>query len=178
MRGAKPKLKNVIPMRKDEAEADALRRAAINRAVAIFRPRGLNADLRKEWNRVARFLADPTVDRLKARYVDVIIEYCRASVRLRELRAAFDDLAVATAVALKAENPHKDFVPDPLAAEIHVAKGRNGEQLKSHTHVAQINEAWRQWRSLVAMLGLSPTDERNLIMGQGDLFDEANSHLA
>lgn len=178
MRGAKPKLKNVIPMREDQAEADALRDQAIQRAVRLFRPRGLDAELRREWDRVARILADPTVDRLKARYVDVIVEYCRAMVRLRKLRAAFDELAGAAAAAFLREHPDAAIAPDPIAAEIHVTIGRNGEQLKSHPHVAQMNETWRQWRSLVAMLGLSPTDERNLIPGQGDLFDESERHFA
>ena len=30
---------------------------------------------------------------------------------------------------------------------------------------------------MVAMLGLSPADERNLIPGQGDLFDDAEKYF-
>jgi hypothetical protein len=52
----------------------------VPRAVRKLRPRGLDLELRQEWTRVARLLADPTVDRLKPRYVDVITEYCRGSV--------------------------------------------------------------------------------------------------
>lgn len=178
MRGAKPRLRNVVPLRGEQEEANTAREAAVKRAVRTFQPRGLNAEVRKEWNRVARILADPTVDRLKARYVDVILEYCRATVRLRNLRAAFDELAGAAAARFALDHPGGSVAPDPLSAEIHITAGRNGEQLKSHPHVAQMNETWRQWRSLVAMLGLSPTDERNLIPGQGDLFDESEQYFA
>lgn len=171
MRGAKPKSKNVIPMRGDHAQAASLRAQAVRRAVNGLRPRGLDDEMRKEWNRVAHILADPTVDRLKARYVDVIVEYCRATVRLRKIREAFDLIAHRAA-----EEDGKAV--DRLGAEIHVTAGRNGEQLKSHPHVGQMNETWRQWRSLVAMLGLSPTDERNLIPGQGDLFDESEQYFS
>lgn len=162
MRGAKPKLKNVIPMRPDDEEAARQRAAATKRAINALMP----ADLRKpvgdqamklkaEYVRVAKILADPTVDRLKARYLDTIVEYCRATCRLRFLRDAMPTLNL----------------------EIYRVKSRNGDQVKSHPYVAQLNETWRQWRSLVAMLGLSPTDERNLLPGQGDLFDESEKYF-
>ena len=155
MRGAKPKLKNVIPMRPDDVDAAKVRRTAIRRAINKLMPRNLPADIKDEYKRVAEILADPTVDRLKARYIDVIIEYCRATVRLRGFRDAMPTLNL----------------------EIYRVKSRNGDQVKSHPYVAQLNETWRQWRSLVAMLGLSPTDERNLLPGQGDLFDESEEYF-
>lgn len=157
MRGAKPKLKNVVPMRSaDDPQSGIAREQAIKSAIRQLMPRGLSKELQAEWRRVARILADPTVDRLKARYVDVICEYCRATVRLRTLR---------------------DAMPT-VAAEVYRVKSRNGDQIKSHPFVAQVNEQWRQWRSLVAMLGLSPTDERNLLPGQGDLFDESDAYFS
>lgn len=156
MRGAKPKLKNVVPMRPDDADAEKLRRKMIARAIRRLMPKGLTKDIEQEYKRVAAILADPAVDRLKARYIDTIIEYCRCTVRLRGLR---------------------DSMPT-LAHEIYRVKTRNGDQVKSHPHVAQVNESWRQWRSLVAMLGLSPTDERNLLPGQGDLFDENDQYFS
>jgi phage terminase small subunit len=65
-----------------------------------------------------------------------------------------------------------------LQAEIYrVEAGRNGTQIKTHPFVAQINESWRQWRCMIGMLGLSPADERNLIPGQGDLFDGAEKYF-
>lgn len=156
MRGRKPKPTNIIPMRADEAAADALRVRVVARAVTKLRPKNLNGELRKEWERVARLLAEPTVDRLKPRFVDVITEYCRSIIRLRTLRESMP----------------------AINQEIYrVEAGRNGTQIKQHPYVAQINETWRQWRSMVAMLGLSPADERNLIPGQGDLFDEADKYF-
>ncbi len=143
-------------MRAEAAAADEMRQAAIERAVKALQPKRLNKELKAEWRRVARILAEPTVDRLKARFVDTITEYCRATVRLRKLREAMPD----------------------LRNELYrVEQGRNGTQIKAHPFVAQVNETWRQWRSLVAMLGLSPTDERSLLPGQGDLFDEAEKYF-
>src|SRR5438045_4162095 len=98
MRGRKPKPDNVIPMRPDDPDGrEALREKQTKLAVAKLRPKGLNPEVRKEWNRVAHLLAEPTVDRLKPRFADVIIEYCRATVRLRNLRAAFEKVAKAAA---------------------------------------------------------------------------------
>lgn len=156
MRG-KPKLKNVIPMREAGDPTDAMQRErAINRAIRQLMPRGLSKELQAEWRRVARILADPSVDRLKARYADVILEYCRVIARLRGLRAAMPT----------------------LSAEVYKVDSRNGTQVKNHPFVGQVNEAWRQWRSLVNMLGLSPIDERNLLPGQGDLFDDADAYFS
>lgn len=151
MRGRKPKVDNVVPMRGDVTGAQA-----VERVIRRLQPAGLSKEVRAEWRRVARLLADPTVDRLKPRFVDVIVEYCRVLVRLRMLR---------------------DAMPTIDAETYRVENGRNGTQVRTHPHVAQINESWRQWRSLVAMLGLSPADERNMIPGQGDLFDDAERYF-
>lgn len=179
MRGAKPRLDNVTPMRGSPAAENE--RVMLDRAKAIakrLRPRGLNPAERTEWNRVAAMLADPRLDRLKPHFVDTVVEYCRACVRLRDLRAFFVDHEKAERLQREANTPmHTALgatvtVNHPLAAEIHVTNGRHGEQLKSHPHVAQMNETWRQWRSLMAELGLSPTAERNMMPGQGSLFDD------
>jgi len=172
MRGRKPKLHLVIPTcSEDGPTPETVRETVVAEAIRRLRPRGLPADVAKEWDRVARLLSDPVVDRLKPRFVDVIVEYCRATVRLRKLRAFFDDLAEK--MAAESKEP-----PNSIAAEIHETAGRNGEQLKCHPLTGQMNEAWRQWRALVQMLGLSPADERNMLPGQGDLFDESDRHLA
>lgn len=158
MRGRKPKLDNVVPMRADDPDGrDRAREQAVEQAIRKLQPKGLSAELKAEWRRVARLLADPTVDRLKPRFVDVILEYCRVIVRLRTLR---------------------DAMPKINMEIYRVEAGRNGTQVKTHPYVAQINESWRQWRSLVAMLGLSPADERNMLPGQGDLFDESEQYFA
>jgi P27 family predicted phage terminase small subunit len=151
MRGRKPKSDNVVPMRGEVSGA-----AAVDRIIRRLQPRGISKELRAEWRRVARILADPTVDRLKPRFVDTIAEYCVVTVRLRSLRAMMPTLQ------------HEIY---------RVENGRNGTQVRTHPYVAQVNESWRQWRNLVAMLGLSPADERNMIPGQGDLFDDAERYF-
>lgn len=156
MRGRKPTPSNVIPL--TGAKVVKLTPAQL---VKKLRPRGLSKDETKEWNRVALILADPTLDRLKPHFVDTIIEYCRAVIRLRELRQWFVDNTVT-------EGPGAG----PLSAEIYEVEGRNGVQIKSHPHVAQLNETWRQWRSLMMECGLSIASERNMIPGQGNLFDD------
>jgi len=179
MRGRKPNLQLVTPVTSDAGPTpEQEREVMISEAVRRMRPRGIDREVMREWNRVARMLADPTVDRLKPRFVDVIAEYCRATVRLRRLRAYFEEL-VEKAAMVAIEKPTEKVGPtSAIEAEIHTTEGRHGEQLKSHPLVAQINETWRQWRSMVAMLGLSPADERNLIPGQGDLFDESERYFA
>jgi phage terminase small subunit len=155
MRGRKPALRNVIPMRPDDVDAEKLRTKARRKLINSLKPKKLSAEVEAEYRRVAWILSDPTVDRLKPRFVDTVIEYCRCTVRLHNLRASMPS----------------------LAHEIYRVKTRNGDQVKSHPHVAQVNEEWRKWRSLVAMLGLSPTDERNLLPGQGDLFDDNDGYF-
>ncbi len=171
MKGRKPNIAKVIPMRPDGPAVAEAREQAIALQVARLRPRGMDAETRREWDRVAAMLAEPTVDRLKPRFVDTIYEYCIARVRLARIRGAFMEAAKAIAA--------KTGVPlNPLAAEIYqIESGRNGKQVKAHPHRAELHEAWREWRSLVAMLGLSPTDERNLLPGQGDLFDESDQYF-
>ena len=155
MRGAKPKLRNVVPMRPDDVDAAKLRRQAQQLRSRKLMPKALAPDLKAEFKRVAEILSEPSVDRRKPRFLDTIVEYCRCTVRLQSLRSSMPT----------------------LAHEIYRVKSRNGDQVKSHPYVGQVNEEWRKWRSLVAMLGLSPTDERNLLPGQGDLFDENDGYF-
>jgi len=143
-------------------------------------PKGVTKEERREWLRGATMLADPTLDRLKSHYVDAIVEYCRLTIRLRTIRKFFCDLQEMRRVEKQAATPAHSAIGEiqcehPLAAEIYEVEGRNGLQLKAHPHVAQLNETWRQWRSLLAILGLSPTDERNLLPGQGDLFNDPST---
>jgi P27 family predicted phage terminase small subunit len=170
MRGRRPTVGNVIPMRDEAAAAEANRKRAVRRLVSRLRPRGLDDDVKREWTRVATMLAAPTLDRLKPHYCDVIREYCVACVRIRQIREEFRKLAE------QASQQGREV--SPLQAETYRIKGRNGDQAKSHPLVAQLNECWREWRSLVAMLGLSPADERNMLPGQGDLFDESEREFA
>lgn len=157
MKGRKPDPGNVVPLHgAATAESEARRKEVAQRLAAELRPSGMSDAIAAEWDRIAPVLADPTLNRLKAQFVDVVLEYCRVVVRLRELRALFPG----------------------VGDETYEIEGRNGAQIKTRPEVAQINESWRQWRSLVAMLGLSPADARGLVEGQGDLFDDpANAYF-
>lgn len=167
MRGAKPKQSNVVPL-------TGSKRIAPKVMARQLRPRGLTKEEQKEWDRVATLLADPTVDRLKPHFVDSILEYCRATIRLRAFRTYFATNAVKlTEEEGVTENQVERVTGEPgLDAEMYVVHGRNGTQLKSHPFVAQMNEAWRQWRSLMMECGLSIASERNMVPGQGNLFDD------
>jgi P27 family predicted phage terminase small subunit len=112
-----------------------------------LKPSDLEGGVAEVWDRIVPHLS--FIGRLQPHYVDVLVEYCMAVARMKELRAV-----------LKAEG------------EVYESKGgRNGHQFKSRPELAQLNETFRQWRSLTAMLGLSPADERGLATSQGDLFD-------
>jgi P27 family predicted phage terminase small subunit len=179
MQGRKPKSSNVIPL---TGGAPRLSPAALARKLC---PRGLPKDERREFLRVAMLLAEPALDRLKPQYTDAILEYCRAALRLRAFRQFF--LSNGASIEERGENIDggmkamvERFAGTPgLDAEVYVVRGRNGIQIKSHPFVAQLNETWRQWRSLMMELGLSPASERNLQPGQGDLFsDPASKYLS
>lgn len=168
MQGRKPKPSNVVPMK------GVTPRLSPSELAAKLCPRGVTKEERKEWMRVATLLADPALDRLKPHFADSILEYCRLTIRLRMFRAYFAE----NRIALSAEEGISANVVDRvtgeggLDAEMYVVHGRNGTQLKSHPFVAQMNETWRQWRSLMAEIGLSIASERNMAPGQGHLFED------
>lgn len=158
MQGRKPRHSNVIPLkgRAPRPAPDVLAKQLC--------PRGLSREERKEFVRVATLLADPTVDRLKPHFVDTVVEYVRAVIRMRTIRKFFADNVEAGRLSVEAET--------------YESETRNGTQIKNHPLVGSLNETWRQWRSLMAVLGLSPTEERALAPGQGDLFtDPAEKYL-
>lgn len=136
-----------------------------------LRPGGLTKEERSEWNRVARMLADPRLDRLKPHFVDAVLELCRINLRISAFRKYFASNKIDLAADVPGNQAERVTGEPGLDAEMYVVHGRNGIQLKSHPFVAQMNEAWRQWRSLISMFGLNPTDERNMMPGQGGLFD-------
>lgn len=162
MRGRKPTQSNVVPL------TGAVRRPTPAQLAKKLKPRGLSKEEAKEWDRVATLLADPAIDRLKPHFVDSVVEYCRATVRLRAFREYFAQNEIAV------DDKKVDRVTGKpgLDAEMYLVRGRNGTQLKSHPFVAQMNETWRQWRSLMMECGLSIASERNMIPGQGDLFED------
>ena len=117
-------------------------------------PEGITLEERAEFMRVAIMLAQPELDRLKPHYVDVILEYARAKIALKDWRRFFE------------ENP-KFFETHSKAS---------GVQIKAHPGVAQMNETLRQFRGFAAVLGLSPNADRNLAPGQGQ--DDGDGQFA
>lgn len=113
---------------------------------AALRPRGLKHAEKQIWNDLAPELV--RLGRLKKHYVHAFAEYCRVYVRLQEARKLLDEV---------------DW--------IYITEGRHGEQMKSRPEVAQLNDDWRKYRSLMAEFGLSPASERGLNSNQGDLFE-------
>ena len=113
----------------------------------LLMPPWLSADEQLEWNRIAPNLV--MIGRLKPHFADALGEYCVVRVRLVKARQELDE---------------KDWH--------YVTSGRNGTQYKSRPAVAQLNDDWRKWRSLVGEFGLAPAAERGMANGQSDLFDD------
>ena len=121
---------------------------------AEMKPHDLPADVAREWDLIAPELAK--LNRLHPAHVNAAVEYCLCVARLKTIRAKL---------------PTIDH-------ETYEVKGRNGQQLKTHPLIPQLNETWRQWRNLTAAFGLTPTDERSLDTGNRDLFEnEFNARM-
>ena len=122
---------------------------AIHKArAADLRPDDLlTVDELKVWDRVAPHLA--MLGRLKPHFLDALCEYCRVVRRLKDARQYLDDNEWS-----------------------YITAGRNGNQYKSRPEVAQLNDDWRKWRSLVGEFGLAPAAERGMHAGQNDIFDD------
>ena len=116
-------------------------------AARKLRPRTLSREEKKVWDRVAPCLS--SLGRLKPHYVDFIAEYCVIKVRLDGLRKQLDEVDWS-----------------------YITTGRHGVQHKSRPEVAQLNDDWRKWNSLIAQLGLSPATELRFNDRQGSLFDD------
>lgn len=112
-----------------------------------LRPDNLTDAEKIIWDEVGPYLA--MVGRLKPLYKHALAEYCRVTRRLADARKILDE---------------SDWT--------YVVEGRNGRQEKSKPEVAQLNDDWRKWRSLVGEFGLAPAAERGMMSGQGDLFDD------
>lgn len=143
MQGRKPNQSNVTYLTpKDGVDVDA----RANDLAQALKPRDLSDAEAALWDQVAPELAK--LDRLKAHYVVAIREYVRCILRMEELREVLRD-----------------------KGEVYTTSGRNGEQHKTRPEVAQLNTTWSNWRNLTASFGLTPSDERGLAAGQGNLFD-------
>lgn len=135
----------------DERSAATLAAALLDETTHIARAKELKPKLTRlesrVWDRIAPELS--RANRLKRLYVDFIAEYCTVKVRLDEARKNLDA---------------SDWT--------YVTTGRHGTQFKSKPEVAQYNDDWRKWNSLVAQLGLSPATELRFNDRQGSLFDD------
>lgn len=89
------------------------------------------------------------VGRLQVRYLDAFCEYCRIVRRLADAREFLD---------------REEWQ--------YVTSGRNGKQYKSRPQVAQLNDDWRKWRSLVGEFGLAPASDRGFSGAQADMFGD------
>jgi P27 family predicted phage terminase small subunit len=87
--------------------------------------------------------------RFKKHFADFICQYCIVKVRMDGWRVYLDE---------------NDWS--------YVTSGRHGQQHKSRPEVAQLNDDWRKWNSLVAQLGLSPATELRFNDKQGSLFPD------
>ena len=123
MRGAKPKLGNVTPLTGNPAaENDRIMRERAKATADRLRPNGLSKAERVEWNRVARMLADPRLDRLKPHFVDAALELVRCNLRLKSFRDYFASNPVAERLECRATTrrgtpcqrtplPHNGYCP-------------------------------------------------------------------
>lgn len=132
----------------DQGQAASAENEELHRQAAKeLMPRGLNAAEKRVWNRLAPELS--RLGRLKKQHVDFFAEYCVVKVRMDGWRVYLDK---------------NDWSYTTI--------GRHGKQLKSRPEVAQLNDDWRKWNSLVAQLGLSPATEKRFNDKQGSLFDD------
>lgn len=118
----------------------------IERAKSLM-PKGLSAAEKRVWMRLAPELSK--AGRLKKLFVDFIHEYCIVKVRMDTTRMSLDNTEWT-----------------------YVTTGRHGTQYKSRPEVAQFNDDWRKWNSLVAQMGTSPATELRFNDKQGSLFGD------
>lgn len=112
-------------------------------------PDGLDTARRRVWDRVAPELSK--AGRLKPLFIDFVAEYCEIKVRMDQARAYLDSEGIGWK---------------------YKTVGRHGHQLKARPEVAQYNDDWRKWNTLVNQLGLSPATELRFNDRQGSLFDD------
>lgn len=154
MRGRKPDNTNVVPLTGDARRIDF--DAAARAKARELKPRGLEADVSKVWDRLAPRVCHPTVNRLAPHLVESFLLLCRALARHDKLRLQIQ-----------------------ATGETYATATRNGEQHKSRPEVAQLNESFRQALTLLRDFGLTPAAERGLkaTSDQGD-FDFGDEDFA
>lgn len=144
MRGRKPTEQNVVPLAEDGVQLHNLEERARARLEEL-RPEGLTGQMRWTFDRLALPLCHPTVDRLKPSNVYMFRQLCSAVVRHDRIALELEELG-----------------------ETYESETRNGVQIKSRPEVAQLNETFRQIRTLANDFGMTPAAERGL-SGAGQL---------
>lgn len=129
-------------------EADANNDEKHKALAAQLRPKGLSPAEKRVWLRVAPELS--RAGRLRALFVDFLREYCVVKVSV---------------------DASREYLNREDIGWTYETTGRHGTQLKSRPEVAQYNDDWRKWNSLVGQLGLSPATELRFNDKQGDLFE-------
>jgi len=148
MQGRKPLEKaNLVKFPGSEKTSTDEPRQADYDAAKKMCPPQLNENEKAVWLRVAPELS--RLGRLRPHFVDALAEYCIIVEKLRSARKLLDEKSWTYATT-----------------------GRNGQQVKMRPEVAQLNDDWRKWRSLVGEFGLAPGSDRGLKSGQSDLFND------
>lgn len=147
MRGRKPQNSNVVPLTEDVRRLDF--EASAKAKAKSLKPRGLDRDVSKVWDRLAPCVCHPTVNRLAPHMVEAFVMLCRCIARHERLRTVMEG-----------------------EGETYETQTRNGTQLKSRPEVGQMNESFRQALTLLRDFGLTPAAERGIraTSDQGD-FD-------
>ncbi|MGI2036398.1 P27 family phage terminase small subunit [Rhizobium panacihumi] len=135
-------------MTDDEGRGGANFEARSRQRAKELKPEGLPLTVSMIWDRIAPPLCDPRVNRLKESNLYMFEQLCFTIDRHEKLRVDVSD-----------------------NGETYESETRNGTQLKSRPEVGQLNETWRQIRSLASDFGMTPSAERGL-QGGGQLgFD-------
>lgn len=138
-RGRKPGGEGaVVPMREEGAPGHNLAARAHTRMLEL-EPEGLDVAHLATYRRLALPLTHPTRDRLHEGNVFMFLQLVRSVVRHERALLVIED-----------------------AGETYTTKTRDGEQQKTRPEVAQVNETWRQIRSLAGEFGMTPSTERAL----------------
>lgn len=137
-RGRKQQNEVVVPLTDEGATPHNLEERARHRLEEI-RPEGMLVELLWVFDRLALPLCHPTVNRLKPSNIMMFVQLCRAVVRHERITLELDELG-----------------------ETYESETRNGTQIKSRPEVAQLNETFRQIRTLANDFGMTPASERGL----------------
>ena len=149
-RGVKPNLDSVIPGPWGAGDLEV--NESHIAAAADLKPE-LTDEASFVWDQLAPELV--MLGRLKRHHVHAFAEYCKVFARKTRFETEVD-----------------------LEGWVYESSGRNGELLKIHPLAAQINETFRQWRSLAGEFGLTPASERGINTSQGELFDDFARYAA